>query len=1213
MTRRLFLRSFIVVLLLVALFGEAASVFAGTTGRLSGTAIDTVTNKPIAGAKVTAASPSQVATVTTDASGHYSFLALAPDTYTVSIDAPGFEPVASSGVNVIADQVRTLSLSTRSTKELRTIGRVTTRAATSLVRPGTTADVYSVDATQQAKVTGVGGGAEQNQAYSAVATVPGAYVPQGVQGGNGIGANVYIRGGDYDQVGFEVDGVPVNRSFDNYPSGPAAILGQQELQVYTGAAPAGAEAQGLAGFINQVIKVGTYPSFGNGSLAVGGPAFYHQGSIEFGGATANRNFTYYIGTNGYNQDFRNADQFQGASLTNSFGTPLVTCDAGPMSVQTPANAPTCFNAKGQNYAAGVAAPSFLLGPYNAFNASQIKDRDSVINLHFGIPHKDGSKDDIQFLGVQNLVSTQFNTSTNDLGGVGTLGSLGYPLTYPDGYAYSGAAAVLLPANYRQLTSTYNFPKVRAPGPFGNTTIPADQRDAISNDQGILKLQYTKTLGANALFKVYGYTYYSDWLQIGAQSGNANYFGPAGPDYELSSHTRGLSGTFSDQLGSKNLLQIQGSYTTSTALRDNNTQFFNGGATPDARSTLAVLVDSKNPLNGICYTAQATPTTCAYGDNTKNAQFAQFATLNQAYNNQVTPAPSGACGTGPCSYLVTNNGQYATYNLVKPKFTSASITDQFRPTDRLSIDAGIRLDVFQFEGADTTNSLARQFWYTAYNLDNCLDAQNALHDKITDLGYASPTTKCGPGLISPNFTNPSGIVTQTYPEFQPRLGFTYSLNPSTVVRASYGRYAQPPNTASEQYDALQANAPALLYGTYGFQQFGFTTPDHAVRPSVSNNYDLSFEKSFGDTSLKISPFYRSTQDQIQNFYLNQQTGFVSGLNVGRQTANGVEFELDRGNFARNGVAAKFSFTYTNSYIRYTSLANGSTIIDPLNNSIKTYNGYTSFCAGHAKDAACTTPASGPAAPCYTPMTTSGGGTPIASAAACTAADVANPYWNAPIQGLLDPSGNYHTYDIFPAGIGSEVTGYGAPYFATLILQYKHGPLSVTPNVQFAAGERYGAPETTFGVTPDSCTATVGSTAGDARYSYGSAGGSAFDATSCGQLTGGIPDPFTRRFDSIGAFVAPANVAFGTQLQYDFTNKVSLVANLSNLVNTCFGGTKTGFTVPGACNYGVLANGSGGGVGNLYNPGAAIQPYINSPYLPQFSTYPFSVSVSAKVRI
>jgi len=1218
MLHRRTVQSLVAVLALVAMLCQGTSVLAGTTGTLTGTAIDTTTHSPIAGAKVTAASSSQTATVTADASGRFTFIALAPDTYTVSIDANGFQPTSLAGISVNADQTRTISLTT--TKALRTIARVATRAATSLVKPGTTADVYSVDATQQAKFSGVGGGAEQNQAYSAIATVPGAYVPQGVQDGNGIGAALYIRGGDYDQVGFEIDGVPVNRSFDNYPSGPAATLGQQELQVYTGAAPADAEAQGLAGFINQVIKIGSYPFFANGSTSIGGPAFYHQGSIELGGATQNRRFSYFLGTNGYNQEFRYADQFQGASLSNTYGVPLNFCNPTGTkgNTQTAANTPSCFSSSGQNYADGVASPTYALGPYQAFSPGQIKDRDDVLNLHYYLPHRDGTRDDIQLLGVENFVTTQYLDSTNDQGGIAALNAngVGQPV-FVDGYQYAGPVGALLPANYQQLTSTYYYPKLQSPqsGPFA--VIPADLRDAISNDQGIIKLGYTKSLGSNALFKVYGYSFYSDWLQLGPQTSYANITGSVSPDYELSSHTRGVSGTFSDQLNPQNLLEVQGSYTTSNSTRDNNTQMFNFSSKVNARSVLGVLVDSSNPFNGICYTSLATPTTCAYGNNKKGktGPFAQFATLSAASSGTITPPPAATCGSGPCQYLVTNNGLYATYNSVVPKFTSASITDQIRPNDRLSINVGMRLDVFQFQLANTNRSAARSFWYTAFNMDNCLDAANNLADKVTVLGLASPTAPCPAGYRAANFVNPTGIVTQTYPQFQPRLGFTYSLNPSTVVRASYGRYAQAPNSAFEQYDALQSNAPALLYGTFGFQKFGFNTPDHPVRPEVSNNYDLSFEKSFGDTAIKISPFFRSTQDQIQQFYLNQQTGFVSGLNVGRQTAKGVEFELDKGNFARDGLATKLSFTYTNSYIRYNTLSNGSSIIDPFNAAVQQYNGYTSYCAGHPTDKACGATQSGiAAAPCYTAATATVPSAPVASAAACTAADIANPYWNAPIQGLFDPNANQYTYDIFPAGIGSSVSGYGAPYFATLVAQYKHGPLSIIPNVQFAAGSRYGAPGSTFGVAPDTCGGTVAaSAAGDPRYKYGSPGGGAFDALSCGTLTGGIPDRYTGKFDSIGQFAAPSTLQFGTQMQYDFSKKFSLVANFANIVNTCFGGTKTGFTHPGACGYGVIGAGTGADVGNTYNPGAAIQPYINSPYLPFFAGYPFSVTVSAKLHI
>ena len=100
------------------------------------------------------------------------------------------------------------------------------------IKSGTTADVYSVNAAAQQAAAALGGGGSLNSAYSAVASVPGAYVP-----GNQTGyyQTVVIRGGDYDQVGYEFDGVPVNRSFDNYPSRSASSLGNAEVQVYTGA------------------------------------------------------------------------------------------------------------------------------------------------------------------------------------------------------------------------------------------------------------------------------------------------------------------------------------------------------------------------------------------------------------------------------------------------------------------------------------------------------------------------------------------------------------------------------------------------------------------------------------------------------------------------------------------------------------------------------------------------------------------------------------------------------------------------------------------------------------------------------------------------------------------------------------------------------------------------------------------------------------------
>ena len=95
--------------------------------------------------------------------------------------------------------------------------------------------------------------------------------------------------------------------------------------------------------------------------------------------------------------------------------------------------------------------------------------------------------------------------------------------------------------------------------------------------------------------------------------------------------------------------------------------------------------------------------------------------------------------------------------------------------------------------------------------------------------------------------------------------------------------------------------------------------------------------------------------------------------------------------------------------------------------------------------------------------------------CTAADIGNPYWNSP-QSQIDPNSQFPTYDIFPGGIGSSADAFGAPYVATLLLNYKHDKFAVTPSLQFAGGGKYGAPQTNPGIDPAACTAVLPGVAG-----------------------------------------------------------------------------------------------------------------------------------------
>ena len=232
---------------------------------------------------------------------------------------------------------------------------------------------------------------------------------------------------------------------------------------------------------------------------------------------------------------------------------------------------------------------------------------------------------------------------------------------------------------------------------------------------MVKLQYQHNFGTNAFLRVYGYTYYSNWLQTGPQSNYANFIGYVPSDYELSSHTRGVSVNFSDQLNSQHLLSVQGSYTTATTLRDNNTQNIDDAypaSRLNGRTVVGLLVDS--------YQSAQRCVLCAgrRGDELlqqcrQRSQPRSHACRFRAATRvlQRSPGPvryvmpaAGICGGGPCQYLVVEDGTHATYNTVVPKFTAFSITDQWKPTDRLNVNLGLRYDRFEFDGSTTTGLL-----------------------------------------------------------------------------------------------------------------------------------------------------------------------------------------------------------------------------------------------------------------------------------------------------------------------------------------------------------------------------------------------------------------------------------------------------------------------------------------------------------------------------
>src|SRR5215472_10300259 len=149
------LRLALLALLVVAFQGTWA--LAGTTGSIQGFVTDS-DGHPIAGASVTAVSPSQSAHSTTDGKGFFALLNLSPDTYSVTSSKDGYDSSTLSGLTVQADQTTRGDLAMRVSAKV--LGHVTATAPTSVVNKSVTGDLYAVNSQAINSYQGSSGGAE---------------------------------------------------------------------------------------------------------------------------------------------------------------------------------------------------------------------------------------------------------------------------------------------------------------------------------------------------------------------------------------------------------------------------------------------------------------------------------------------------------------------------------------------------------------------------------------------------------------------------------------------------------------------------------------------------------------------------------------------------------------------------------------------------------------------------------------------------------------------------------------------------------------------------------------------------------------------------------------------------------------------------------------------------------------------------------------------
>ena len=283
----LFAALFITSLLLVQ---TCAPAFAGTTGILSGTATDSATQAPLAGVQVVALAPTGRYTTTTNNSGFYSIAGVSPDTYSVSFNLTGYEPVSIPGQNVFADLTTTVS--TTLVKSLRTIAHVTSRSAGGAFQPNQPVNTYSVTQHQVQTIMGTA----LNLAESTLITsLPG--------GSSDTSGYPVIRGGRENEENFEFEGIPYTDAFTNQFTNSLSVpgLGLQSAQLTPGLGNASQDNYGTGTF-NLIAKRGAYPGFATGQFAIGAPAFRHQANLEWGFASPNGRISAYMALSDNNQN-----------------------------------------------------------------------------------------------------------------------------------------------------------------------------------------------------------------------------------------------------------------------------------------------------------------------------------------------------------------------------------------------------------------------------------------------------------------------------------------------------------------------------------------------------------------------------------------------------------------------------------------------------------------------------------------------------------------------------------------------------------------------------------------------------------------------------------------------------------------------------------------------------------------------------------------------
>ncbi|HEV3153686.1 MAG TPA: carboxypeptidase regulatory-like domain-containing protein [Candidatus Baltobacteraceae bacterium] len=698
-------------IVLAAIAALPLSARAGTVGSVDGTIRDAVSRVPVADVRVTAAAPSGTYKAITDSHGFFAMTGMIPDTYTVTLQKDGYEPISVTGVTVFADAA--VEVSPAMHKTLKTIAAITSRASGGAFQPDQTSDTYTVNARVLQDIQGTN--LNINEA-AAITSLPGATYTNSLNGarnncGNsGACSSVSIRGGRINAVGFETEGIPYTEPNNNFGVNgnflPMAAI--SSLQLTPGVSDAQFGDAGT-GTVNLTAKRGTYPGTFDAEAGIGGPDFHHAISLDWGTATQNGRFSNFASFTGENDDFLWGNGAYPAGQINQIG---------------------------------------------GFSTEVKREFTDNFVFHWGT----GNRNELQLFydtlwDNQQWAFGETYAQNFPSGNISNLqgweSSLGWPNISPaPGQSIFQADPILkLMQEFYPLAAGQTFPN-ETYAEAGNRS-PAQYITPTST----FKVQYARHINSSTYFSVAG------WRSESFSSDD--YIDPV---INFGGYQSGLTLLFEKYLSAKNNIEAGADY------------------------KYVIPTVSWNWPTGAFYGT--------FYDNPEEVY--DFVPPSYCNSNIYPNSPNNNLGPGTtpatnyCGYLykyfpgasLIPLPGYVENNYVRPKTFSAYLADTWRPNDRLNVDAGLRLDDFNYgypspgvDPATCTFLFPPSYWQMP-------DAQGNLNGK-----------PIGPGNCPQarfDFTH-----YEMNPEvLQPRLSASWLLGSNDVLRASYGRSTQSSRTNTE---------------------------------------------------------------------------------------------------------------------------------------------------------------------------------------------------------------------------------------------------------------------------------------------------------------------------------------------------------------------------------------------------------------------------------